>query len=224
LIEQVTDWAEGSDHASVLFSQWIHGEEGHSKADQVLGSLGLSMPEDIRQQNTAEWMRQRAYVATMQSIILVERGQGKRIADINRQYDLKNLEGVEERWRDSMLWLLNGLAKILEIRTFYFHLREDCEASDERVKRLKRLLGRMRYQTYELQEQLKYCSPLGPVLRDIRQVTRGGVGVQTIRTLEQAGITNLQQIQQLGIDGLRGAGIRRDIAQRIMMYLRRRLA
>ncbi len=223
LLEQVTNWAESSENESMLYSQWFHGQEGHSQADQVLGSLGVSPPDDKRRIDDAEWMRQRAYAATLQSIVLVERGRGKRSADIMRQYGVKNLDGIEERWRDDMLWLLNGLGRLLEIRVFYYHLREECQASDERVKRLKRLLGRMRHQTFELQEQLKYCSPLGPALRDIRQVAGGGVGVQTIRKLEAAGIQNLQDLNKLGLDGMLGHGVRRDIAKRIQLYLRRRM-
>lgn len=224
LAEQVTNWAEASDNESMLYSQWFHGQEGHSKADQVLGSLGVSVPDDKRRTNDAERMRQRAYVTAFQSIVLLERGRGRSIDQITRQYEVKNLAGVEERWRDEMLWLLNGLSRVLEIRAFYYHLREECGANDERIRRVKRLFGRMRHQTYELQEQLKYCSPLGPALRDIRQVAGGGVGVQTIRKLEEAGIQDLKSLYQLGLEGMLVHGVRRDIARRIQLYLQRRMA
>jgi hypothetical protein len=224
LARQVTDWVESSDHDSMLFTQWIHGQRGHSKADQLSGSLNISPPNDSRQNDDAEWMRQRAYIAALLSIVLMERGRGRLIDDIVRQYDVKNLEGVEERWRDDMLWLLNGLSRILEIRTFYYHLREECKADNERVKRLERLLGRMRRQTYDLQEELKYLSPLGPALRDIRRLAGGGVGVATIRKLESAGVNSLRELYRLGIEGMRAHGVRKDIAKRIVMYLRRRAA
>ena len=86
------------------------------------------------------------------------------------------------------------------------------------------MLGNMRHQVYDLQEKLKYCSPLGPALRDMKRLTGGGVGVQTIRKLEAAGITNLLQLQRLGTDGIVALGVRRDITKRIQLYLRRRMA
>lgn len=78
--------------------------------------------------------------------------------------------------------------------------------------------------SFRLQEKLKYCSPLGPALRDIRKFSGGGVGVETIRKLEGAGITDLVTLNKLGFSGLRSLGVRKDIAKRIVGYLRRRLA
>lgn len=218
---QVTGWCEGAiDQAPVLFRRWIDGEKGHSKAAELLGSLGLSPGAGTRDHD--EWARREGYLATFRSIVLFERGHGRSVADLNRRFEIENLEGLEERWRDDLLWLLSGIAKLLEIRTFYYHLREECDADSERIKRVKRLLGRMRHQTYELQEQLKYCSALGPVLHDIRKLTGGGVGEQTIRTLEQTGITDLKGLYAIGFQGMVERGVRRDIAKRIQTYLRRR--
>jgi DNA-binding PadR family transcriptional regulator len=219
--EQVTGWCEGNTaRVPVLFRKWIDGEKGHSKAGEVLASLGAPAPQGARDKD--EWARQRGYLATFLAIVLLERGHGRFVEDLSRQFKVANLEGVEERWRDDMLWLLAGVARLLEIRTFYFYLREECGADDERIRRLKRLLARMRHQIYDLQEKLKYCSPLGPALRDIRRLTGGGVGVQTIRKLEQAGVTDLKGLSRLGVNDLAALGVRRDIAKRIQVYLRRR--
>jgi len=222
LTEQVTTWIEGStDNKSVLFREWIAGEQGHSKAGEVLASLGIQAPRGNR--DKAEWARKRGYLATFHGIVTLERGQGRSVSDLERQFKLNNLEGIEEKWRDELMWLLSGLAKLLEIKTFFYHLREECDANEERLKRIKRLLGDMRRQIYEVQEKLKYCSPLGPVLRDIRRFT-GGVDVQTFRKLEAGGITNLLELQRLGTDGIVALGVRRDIAKRIQLYLIRRMA
>jgi hypothetical protein len=148
---------------------------------------------------------------------------GRTVNDLERQYRISNLEGVEERWRDTMLWLLAGFANVLEVKVFYFHLKEDCNADQERIKIVKRHLGMMRRQVLALIEQIKFASPLGPVLRDIRRLTGGGVGVQTIRRLEQAAVTDLKRLCQLGFDGMVGIGIRRDIAKRIVAFVRRRV-
>lgn len=223
LAAQVMTWIEGApENTSMLFREWIAGEKGHSKAGEVLASLGIQSPKDNR--DKPEWARKRGYLAIFHGIVTLERGQGRSVADLERQYKLKNLEGIEEKWRDELMWLLSGIAQLLEVKTFFYHLREECDASPERIKRIKRLLGSRRHQVYDLQEKLKYCSPLGPALRDIRRLTGGGVGVQTIRKLEAAGIDNLLQLQRLGTDGIVACGIRRDIAKRIQFYLTRRMA
>lgn len=221
--DQVTGWCQGNPGRSPLrFQRWIDGEKGFSKAGEVLASLGLQAPRGNR--DKAEWARQQGYLATFHAIVLHERGQGRAVDQLTRQLKIENLEGIEERRRNDLLWLLAGVSKLLEIRTFYFHLREECGADTERVQRVKRLLARMRHQTYDLQEKLKYCSQLGSALRDIRRLAGGGVGVQTIRKLEGAGVTDLKGLFRLGLDGMTRIGIRRDIAKRIQAYLRRRAA
>jgi hypothetical protein len=161
-----------------------------------LGSLGLSSPKNGR--DAEEWARKRAYLAVFRSIILYELGQGKDVEDLQRRWRVKNLMGIEERWRDDYLWLLSGLAKILDLRCFYFHLRQECDADTDRVRRVKQRLRGMRAQTFDLQEHLKYCSPLGPVLRSIRRtlpaLTKATVGVQSIRRLEEAGIRSIAEL------------------------------
>jgi hypothetical protein len=138
-----------------------------------------------------------------------------------------DLEGVEECRRDDGLWLLMGIAKILDLRCFYFHLREECAAGAERVQRIKRLLRRMRAQAFDLQEHLKYCSPLGPALKSLRRMRREGegasIGVQSIRRLEEAGIRSIAELARLQLNDLVRLGVRRDLAKQIRSYMRRRL-
>lgn len=223
LADQVESWCEKPGNPTpTLFREWVAGDKEHSKAIEILGSLGISPPKLGKQGD--EWARQKGYQATFQAIILLERGLGRPITDLTRQYKIENLDGIEERWRDEILWLLSGLSKILDIRTFFYHLREECEASPERVRRVKKFLLQMRHQIYDLQEQLKYCSPLGPLLRQIRNVKGGkaGVGIQTIRKLEVAGVSTPKNILELGFDGLVEKGIRRDIAKRIIQHLKKR--
>ena len=229
LAEQVTGWSQGNPAKSpVLFRRWIDGEKGFSKANEVLVSLGVASPSSTR--DKVEWARRQGYLSTFHAIVLHERGHGRSIEQLTRQFKIdkpantSKLEGIEERWRDDMLWLLAGVAKLLEIRTFYFHLREDCEAEAVRIKRVKRLLTRMRHQIYDLQEKLKYCSPLGPALRDMRRLTGGGVGVQTIRALEKGGVKDVRGLYELGTQGMTQLGVRGDIAKRIQYYLHRRMS
>lgn len=147
--------------------------------------------------------------------------------DIERSWKVSNLEGLEERWRDNELWLLSGIAKLLDLRCFYYHLREECHADYERSKRVKGVLRYLQLQAYELQEHLKYCSPLGSILRSIKRTfpkVEQQVGVQSIRHLEEVGITTLEQLANLSLDELIAHGIRRDRAKLIRSYVRRRLS
>jgi helicase len=224
LAEQVDAWMErSSEHTPMLYRDWIAGEEDSSRAIEVLGSLGISpRPED------STWARRTFYLALFRSIILFERGEGVDVEDLSRCWDIKNLEGIEERWRDSLLWLLSGLAQILDVRCFYYYLNEECGANADRIQRVKRLLGRMRAQTFELQDRLKYCSPLGPLLHSLRRTrvgtSRPSVGLKSIKRLEEAGIANFAELAQLELADLVRLGVRRDLATQIRSYVRRRLA
>jgi helicase len=202
----------------VLFRRWIAGEPSTARANEILGSIGL---DTDGQKASAHKL---AYMAVYHSIILLERSHGVPVNTISRQWKIKNLEGIEERWRDDLLWLLAGTSKILDLRCFYFHLREDCHADDKRVKRVKKHLQRVQWLTYELQEQLKYCSPLGSLLVDIRRTshTSRKVGLQTIRRIEAAGITSLQQLSQLTVEQLSSLGVQHHLAAQIIQYIHRR--
>jgi helicase len=161
-------------------------------------------------------------MAILRAVILYELGRDASADELERCWDLTGLGGLEERWRDERLWLLSGLEKMLELRCFYFHLKEECGADQERIRRVKRTLLRMRAQTFELQECLKYCSPLGPVLRDIRRTMptdRPPVGPRSIKLLEDAGIQGFDDLESLTVEDLIRFGIRRDLAKQIRAYV-----
>lgn len=225
LVEHVDVWMEKTPaRTPLVYREWIAGQRGGSRAAEVLGSLGLPTRNEGDEDKAA---RRQAYLATFRALVLYERGQGVSVENLERRWGVMGLEGIEERWRDDHLWLLAGLAKILDLRCFYAHLREHCGADTERIHRVKGLLREMRNQAFELQEDLKYCSPLGPVLRGIRRtaLAKNGpaIGVQTIRRLEEAGYRTVADLARLSVNDLVGAGVRRDRAESIRTYLRRRL-
>jgi len=197
------------------------GSADASKADEVFGSLGIS---DAKQGGGA---RKRAYVAMIAAIVLDERSRGVSVADIESRWSVSGLEGIEEAWRDSALWLLAGHTSIFELRAFYHHLLEHCSATPEQIRETKRTLGRIRGQAYDLLERLKYCSPLGPLMRGVRDVLRASkeptLGLGTIRKLEGAEVTSLQQLAQMDLDAIVAAGVQKRFAKQIKTYIRRRL-
>ena len=224
LMQQVDAWCEAHPNQTpLLFRKWIWGQPGNSRVSELLGSLGLQAPKAGKE--AEEWAHRAGYLAMFRSMVLWERSQGVRSEEVERQFGVQGLEGIEERWRDELLWLLSGVAKLLDIRTFYYHLKENCEADFRRVKRVKPCLKQMERQLYELQEQLKYCSPLGSLLCEVRRLAPQGrtkPGFQSIRRLEEAGIVSLKELMSLGVNDLVKLGLQRRLAEQVKAYLRRR--
>jgi hypothetical protein len=132
------------------------------------------------------------------------------------------LGGLEEKWRDTVLWLLSGHASVFEVRAFYHHIRENCGGAPHQIRDIKRALGRVSRQAYDLMDQLKYCSPLGPILRAIRSSLVGTHGAMTgIGTIRKLGITSIAQIAQMDLGALVDAGAPKRFAKQIHAYSRR---
>ena len=222
---QVDGWIESRPGGgkSLLFSEWVIGSAAASKADELLGSLGIA--EQARR-GIEDAARKRSYVAMLAAIVLDERSRGVPAGDIERRWGITGLDGLEEAWRDSALWMLAGHTSIFEVRAFYHHLRECCGVSPEQVKVVKRVLALIRGQAYDLLESLKYCSPLGPLLRGVRRVTSGQesvVGVATMRKLESAGVNSMHSVMALSVDQMVALGVQRRFAKQIRRYCQRRL-
>jgi helicase len=215
LHELVMGWLEShSSLVPVLYRHWLRGDKGHSKAAEVLGSLAINpkgKPTDLD-----EWARQQGILATFKAIVIYERALGRPVSDIARQFRLDAFDGIEERWRDTMLWLLGGLSHVLDVRSFYFHLCGECGASPERVKVVKGHLGTMCHQTYDLIERIKFASPLGGLILTMRRRKgKAGVGLESIRKLENAGITQISEVAKLTELQLKEYGLRRDVVMRL---------
>ena len=232
LAEEIDAWMERQpqEAKSVLFRSWIAGAKGSSRAIELIGSLGSSLRGSGRATDEDQ-ARSFAYQATFSAIILWERANGASCDDLARRWGLKapaELAGVEESWRDTMIWLVSGQASLFEVRCFYHHLITDCEAGQDRVDRVKLALRRMQFQSRELQDTLRYCSPLGPLLRGVRGMMRdskqASAGIGTIRALEGAGIESMRDLVSLEIADLVRMGVQKRFAKQIRTYIARRLA
>lgn len=126
------------------------------------------------------------------------------------------MSGAEESWRDVMIWLVAGQGAVFEVRCFYHHLITDCAAGRDRVDRVKLALKRMRFQTHELQEMLRFCSPLGPVLRGVRGMMRNS-------KQRTAGIESIRDLADLDVAALVEMGVQERFAKQILHYVSRRL-
>jgi helicase len=227
LADQIDGWFESrpTTEKSLLFAEWVMGTAQGSKADELFGSLSIADRRPDR--DGSDTARKKAYTAMLPALVLDERSRGVPLSEIERRWGVSGLEGIEETWRDTALWLLSGHASLFEIRAFYHHIREHCSATTEQIRDIKRALGRISGQAYDLLEQLKYCSPLGPMLRGIRAslgaVEGSRLGAGTIRKLEGAGICTMQHVAQMDMPMLLNVGVPKRFAQQILAYTRRRL-
>ena len=146
------------------------------------------------------------------------------IQEILRRWKVESLAGIEEAWRDDRLWLLNALGGICDLRCFYHHLRTECGASEDRVLRVKRLMQRLCVLAYQTASQLKFCSPLGGLLVELRR-SQGlkGVGEKTVQKLEAIGAMTFPVLAQMTDEQFIAAGIPRRIGNRIRAHVRRRI-
>lgn len=208
-------------HTSLLYEEWISGSRGASRASEVLGSLGIYPRQATG--GSEEWAFKEAHLATLHAAALFELGQGIPVEKLEPRWNLKGLNGLEERWRDDFTWLLSGLTEVLDLRCFYYHLREECGADPDRIKRVKKLFQEMRTQAFKLREHLSYASPLGPIFRAIRASRLDSigpsVGTGSLRRLEEAGIRSFKDLAALNLDDLLKLGIRRDLAQQIHTHV-----
>jgi hypothetical protein len=72
-----------------------------------LGSLGVVV-EGKTLDAREEAARKDAYKAMFLAIVMHERSMGMSVDVVERQFGIKNFEGVEEKWRDELLWLLGS--------------------------------------------------------------------------------------------------------------------
>ncbi|MGZ0710092.1 DEAD/DEAH box helicase [Coraliomargarita sp. W4R53] len=222
LADQVDGFMQASPEKSVLFNEWIRGKDGFSKAEEIMGSLSVDLKGSAK---VASCPRKRAYVATARAIILWQRANGMRVEDVVRRWKVEDLGGVEEKWRDGRLFMLGACTGIWDVRCFFYHLREDCDANDERVLRVKRVFQRLRVHTYQLLDLISWCSPLGKVMLRLRsQMAGSGKSLPAKATLEKiegSGVKTIADLKKMTLEQYADIGVRPSFSKIIQAYLRR---
>jgi superfamily II DNA/RNA helicase len=225
LAARVDAWMDAHPaQASIVFGRFLRGGRSPARADEVLGSLGVGEEGPGSERPLAgDAARRAAQAAVARAVILLERGRGVPAERLEEEWPLDPAPGGEERWRDDTLWLLTGLAAILDVRAFQHHLRGRCAAGAERLARVARLLRGLRLQALELREAVESCSPLGAALRSLRgdgAGARRGPGVRAIRRLEAAGLLSWRDLDGLGEDAARRLGIAPEQVRLVAAHLR----
>jgi helicase len=224
MARQVDDWASREDDKSILFQNWIRGADGFSKAQELLGSLGLE--QGTRSGAKKGQARKQAYMAMFRTIVLWQRAHGVIARDLERRWQIKDIDEIQEQWRDDRLFHLGAMRGLWDIRCFFYHLKEECEASDDRILRVKRAFQRLNVISLQLMNQVSWCSPLGAVFSRLRSMRapgqKGSPAQGTMRRIEDAGITTVEHLRTLTVEQIKALGVRSDIASLILVFLRRR--
>jgi helicase len=222
--KQVDDWASRDETKSVLFQNWIRGQKGFSKSSEILGSLGIDLGSKATARDEAA--RKFGYQAMLRAIMLWQRAHGALPADLERRWKVSDLNEIQEPWRDDRLFLLGAMRNLWEIRCFFFHLKEDCLAGDDRILRVKRVFQRMQGISLRLMNLIAWCSPLGPVFLRLRSSMSGSAKSSpaqgTMRRLEESGINSIEALRECSLEYLVKIGVKKELAAQIMTFLRRR--
>jgi superfamily II DNA/RNA helicase len=230
LTSQIDAWMERHpNEVPVLYREWIRGDEKSSRAAEIFGSLGITiLTRQIKGKNQKEEISpfRQSYMALLRAILLWERARGVSAGELERVWHIENLCGLEESWRDEMLWLLAATLGLWEVRPFYYHLKEECRANEKRLRLLKQIFRQRQQQIYTLLDQIKYCSPLGATFRRLKSkgspVKIRGIGIASIRKLEDAGFKSFSDLLPLSEEDLVGLGLRASAARDLKKYFRRR--
>ncbi len=220
LAGQVDGWMETRAGGHPVLFEWVRGDAAHSRAVELMGSFGGPPGPPSK-------ARERAYLAAAHAIVLFERGRGVPTSDLERQWKFTGLAGAEERWRDTVMWLLAGHARLLDLPVFYHHLLEGCGAGQDRVRDAKRAIAHSRRAALDLIETVKYCSPLGPLARGVRNMLKDSdqqaIGAGTLARLEAGGFTSMATVAQASMEELVAVGVRKDLAKQVVRYCRMRM-
>ena len=166
---------------SVIFNTYLFtdgidkGSTRTSNAEGVFGSLYPNNEEHPKEHKA--WSS--AYLATLRAMVLNDLINGRALEEVAAQYDITNLNGIQEQWRDDTQWLLSALMPCLDHKAYLHHLKRICHADEQREMVVKAAFQNLRGHAYDLMEGLKYCSPLGDFLRDLRS-GRAGKGKQVM--------------------------------------------
>jgi hypothetical protein len=170
--------------------------------------------------------RKQAYMAMFRTIVLWQRAHGVINSDLERRWQVKDLDEIQEQWRDDRLFHLGAMRGLWDLRCFFYHLKEDNQANDERVLRVKRAFQRLNVVSLQLMNLVSWCSPLGSLFVRLRsslgKSSHGNPAQGTMRRLEDAGISNMESLRACSVEQMQTLGVRRDIAAQIITFLRRR--
>lgn len=221
LADALQAWMErhAASHTSTLWREWLH--DFTEKSDDLAGSLGLTDEKGGRLLGPK--LIRHSQLALLRTIVLLERSAGESVEQLGKRWAISQLAGIEEDWRDNRIWLASGIAQLADYALVSWHCNHVCKLSEVRRKRIRKALAGIRRAAYDICGRLTTCSPLGALLGGIRNQQKAAaarVGVSTIRSLEAAGIRNLNDLAAKTRGDLVELGVRSDLAAQLISYVR----
>ncbi len=197
---------------SYLYKTWIS-----SAPEELMGSARIAPPN----QNAEKIVYQCVHTA----MLLYDISCGKTISQLSDYYGI-DVEEVQEKLRDNALWILSGIEKIMEVRSFYFHLKTNCETDSEQIHSVEIAFKKASRTIFTLIANLKFRSNLGELVRGIKRVypkADSYPGEGTIKKLESSGITSVKNLVGKSVSDLTSLGIQKKYADLIVGYIRKRM-
>ena len=219
LFDSIQSWMEQNvaRHKSMLWREWFY--RGDSKAEEILGSLGIMDEKErpLHGKAAQKFIRQ----AILRTIVLSERMRGISNDQLAKQWQLKTFAGIEEDLRDNRIWLSYGLSQLADWPLLSWHCNHVLQVDEPRKDRIKKVLSQIRFEALQCCGSLGTCSPLGGLLPGLRRPGgKARVGIGTLRKLEAAGIADLGGLLRMQLDDFVALGVRRDLAQQIVEFCR----
>ena len=103
------------------------------------------------------------------AMFLYDLSRGRQISMMNSYYGV-DADEIQEKYRDNVMWLLCGVEKMMEVKCFYYHLKENCSASFENIRAVEKAFQHSSKLLFGLVGNLKFRSALGEMVRGIKRV------------------------------------------------------
>lgn len=200
------------DEKSYLYRTWIS-----SSPEMLWGSARV----DYEAKDEKKQVLPRVYTA----MFLYDLSKGKPAAVLDDYYGIDS-EEIQEKYRDNAIWLISGIRKLLEVRCFFYHLKENCKAEADAIHGVETAFKNASRTAFKIIENLKFRSRLGELVRGIKQAyphADSYPGEGTIKHLEAGGITSLKDLVKKQVGDLVGLGVKQQYAEMIIGYVRKRL-
>ena len=214
IVDKIDKYMEGLPLAekSYLYRKWIKGDP-----EALYGSCCVLQ--------TQKESTKIVYQATFTAMLIYDISRGNDSAHLNSFYGI-DVEEIQEKLRDNTLWLLCGMEKTLEVRNFYYHLKENCQADNEQIKSVDNALKKASHCIFSLVANLKFRSKLGELVRSLKSMypkADDHPGEASIKKLEMAGIHSIKDLVGKKIEDLTAIGLTTPHASQIVDYIKRRL-
>ena len=211
--EKVKGYMEGLplEEKSYLFRTWAE-----NAPDALMGSCDVT--NSVK--NPEKYICQCIWSA----MLIYDISRGISPASLRSFYGM-DTEEIQEKLRDNAIWILCGLENLMEVKSFYYHLKTNCEAETEDIASVDQAFRKGSKTIFALIANLKYRSKLGEMVRSIKRIFPGEPsypGDNTLRKLQENGINTIKDIVGKSVEDLAALGIRHDYAALIVSYIKKR--